>query len=138
LSSNTTKLVEIKILKGERLQPNSFLVSDLFADLVDGLVDAQKKLDQVALEQRERFLLGPQGTLDIPPLWFHFGCVKFDMEVRALAVERSCLPLLTCCLIDPVTSTLIETDASIRSNISVTIEPITKLSDAATGKTNTE
>lgn len=122
----------------DAFQPNSFRIADLFSDLVDGLVSAQKSLDEQALEQRERFLLGPQGTLHVPPMWFHFRRVKIDLEVRGLTVEKQGSPSLTCRLIDSVTSNLIETDASLRSRISIAIEPITKLSNAATGKDNDE
>ena len=122
----------------DAFQPDSFRISTLFSDLVDGLVSAQKSLDQNTLEQRERFLLGPQGTLHVPPLWFHFRRVKVDLEVRALTVEKQGSPSLTCRLIDPVTSNLIETDVASRGRISVAIEPLTKLSSAATGEGNDE
>jgi hypothetical protein len=121
-------------LSSHELQPNSFRFSNLFADLIDGLVSAQKSLDQFAIEQRDQLFLVPQGALAVPPLWFHFRQVKFDLELQALAVEAQGGPSLTCRLIDSVTSNLMETDTSIRSRISVTIEPITKLSDANRGK----
>ena len=120
-------------MSGDSLRPTSFRIGELFDELVDGLISAQKSLDENALEQKETFLLSPQESLSIPPLWFHFRRVQFDLEVKAIAVQRQASPSLTCQLINPVTSALIEPRPFMRSRISVAIEPMTQLSAHVAG-----
>ena len=115
--------------------PGSFRVSDLFDELVKGLISAQKTLDENALEERETFLLSQRGTQTVPPLWFHFRRVRFDLEVKAFTFGQEGSPL-TCRLIDPVTAGLIESDPLFRSRVSVVIEPLTRLSGDTVGENN--
>jgi len=115
------------------IHTTTFRVSDLFDEMVTGLISAQKSLDEAAIQQRETFLLSSQGCFSIPPLWFHFRRVRFDLEVKALALEQGDSQSLTCQLINPVTSSLIETSFLTQSRISIVIEPSTQLFDKATG-----
>lgn len=119
-------------LSEDVVQATSFQISDLFDDVVKSLTDAQKSMDVDAVQQREAYLFGPQGSLGIPPLWFHFRSVRLDLEVRAITVGQR----LGCQLINPVTSGLVEPDSMTRSRISILIEPITRLSDGAIGENN--
>lgn len=100
--------------------------------MVKAVTDAQKGMDASAVQQREAYLFGTQGSMHIPPLWFHFRSVRLDLEVRAITVGQG----LGCQLINPVTSGLIEPDPMTRSRISILIEPITRLSDEAIGEDN--
>jgi hypothetical protein len=55
----------------------------LLAGAVDGVVQAQQRLDADALQRVTDFIDTPQGGLALPPLWYTLSDVSIDLELAA-------------------------------------------------------
>ncbi|MES2714539.1 MAG: hypothetical protein V4795_02160 [Pseudomonadota bacterium] len=55
----------------------------LLAGAVDGVVQAQQRLDADALQRTTDFIDTPQGGLALPPLWYTLSEVRIDLELAA-------------------------------------------------------
>ncbi len=55
----------------------------LLAGAVDGVVQAQQRLDEDALRRVTEFIDTPQGGLVLPPLWYTLSEVNIELELAA-------------------------------------------------------
>lgn len=55
----------------------------LLAGAVDGVVQAQQRLDDDALRRVTTFIDTPQGGLALPPLWYTLSDVSIQLELAA-------------------------------------------------------
>jgi hypothetical protein len=55
----------------------------LLTETVDGVVQAQRRLDTDALARTTQFISTPQGEIALPPLWFTFSTVNLQLELTA-------------------------------------------------------
>lgn len=58
-------------------------LASLLVHAVEGLVAAQRVLDEDALARVTEFVQTPQGDLVLPPLWFTFREAKLTLEMAA-------------------------------------------------------
>jgi hypothetical protein len=61
----------------------------LLAQAVDGVVQAQRVLDEDARSRVAGFVETPQGDIALPPLWYTFSEVTIELELAAALVRRS-------------------------------------------------
>ena len=65
----------------------------LLTETVDGVVQAQRRLDTDALARTTQFVSTPHGEIALPPLWFTFSAVNLQLELTAsvtrLSAERT-------------------------------------------------
>ena len=69
---------EIELASGQQAALSSLLVH-----AVEGVVAAQRVLDEDALARVTEFVQSPQGDLVLPPLWFTFREAKLTLEMAA-------------------------------------------------------
>jgi hypothetical protein len=55
----------------------------LLAEAVDGVVQAQRRLDADALQRTTQYVSTPQGELALPPLWYTFSQITLSLEMAA-------------------------------------------------------
>lgn len=71
-------LTEVELASGQQAALSSLLVH-----AVEGVVAAQRVLDEDALARVTEFVQSPQGDLVLPPLWFTFREAKLTLEMAA-------------------------------------------------------
>ena len=69
---------EVELASGQQAALSSLLVH-----AVEGVVAAQRVLDEDALARVTEFVQSPQGDLVLPPLWFTFREAKLTLEMAA-------------------------------------------------------
>jgi len=107
----------------------------LLAEAVDGVVQAQRRLDQDALDRVTQYVATPQGGMALPPLWFGFSEVKLQLELAAsitrvttTPAESAAAPLgngvrLDCRLVNPAAVSLFGYSAASGFKVSLTLAP---------------
>jgi hypothetical protein len=61
----------------------------LLAQAVDGVVQAQRVLDDDARSRVAGYVETPQGDIALPPLWYTFSEVTIELELAAALVRRA-------------------------------------------------
>jgi hypothetical protein len=61
----------------------------VLAEAVDGVVQAQRRLDQDAVDRATAYIGMPQGDLALPPLWYTFQQVNLELELAATMTRVS-------------------------------------------------
>ena len=105
----------------------------LLAEAVDGVVQAQRRLDQDALERVTQYVTMPQGGMALPPLWFTFSEVNLQLELAASITRIASAPddngtptqavRLDCRLVNPTAVSLFGYSASSAFKVSLTLAP---------------
>jgi len=102
-------------------------LSTLLAHAVEGVVGAQRVLDNDALTRVTQYVQTPQGELALPPLWFTFREVKLTLEMAARVTrlsERSATQnevRLDCRLVNPAAVSLFGYAASSGLKVELTL-----------------
>lgn len=109
-------------------QLQTFEFGELFASAAQGLTSAQRELDQAALEQHEFFLLTDSSATAIPPIWFNFRQIEFELEIKTIVKPVGRSALLQCQLHNSTMANLFESGECLRSRIKIAIEPVTSFS----------
>lgn len=55
----------------------------LLSEAVAGVVQAQQRLDDDAVNRATQYVSTPQGELTLPPLWYTFSAVQLQLELAA-------------------------------------------------------
>jgi hypothetical protein len=101
----------------------------LLASAVEGVVQAQRRLDADALARVTAYVGTPQGELVLPPLWFTFSEVSLQLELAATLTRvgsRSAAGggmRLDCRLLDPAAVSLFGYQASSGLKVSLSLAP---------------
>jgi hypothetical protein len=77
-------------------------LAELVAGAVRALVDAQAALDEQARGRAEEYLHTPAGTLALPPVWYSFRDVAFELEMSASVRRHDEGSRLFCRTLNPV------------------------------------
>lgn len=101
----------------------------LLAEVAEGVVQAQRRLDADAESRVTDYVTTPQGEVTLPPLWYTFSevNVQFEMAARVTRViarngEASGVRL-DCRLLEPVAVSLFGYDAASGFRVSLTVAP---------------
>lgn len=108
----------------------------LLAEAVDGVVQAQRRLDQDAQERVTRYVATPQGGVALPPLWFGFSEVTLQLELAASVTRITTASIpeanggtrrsgvrLDCRLVNPAAVSLFGYRAASGFKVSLTLAP---------------
>lgn len=108
----------------------------LLAEAVDGVIQAQRRLDQDAQERVTRYVETPQGGVALPPLWFGFSEVTLQLELAASVTRIATASIseanggtprsgvrLDCRLMNPAAVSLFGYRAASGFKISLTLAP---------------
>lgn len=108
----------------------------LLAEAVDGVVQAQRRLDQDAQERVTRYVATPQGGVALPPLWFGFSEVTLQLELAASVTHITTASIpeangetprsgvrLDCRLVNPAAVSLFGYRAASGFKVSLTLAP---------------
>jgi nucleoid-associated protein YgaU len=108
----------------------------LLAEAVDGVVQAQRRLDQDAQERVTRYVATPQGGVALPPLWFGFSEVTLQLELAASVTRITTVSApeatdgslrsgvrLDCRLVNPAAVSLFGYRAASGFKVSLTLAP---------------
>ena len=108
----------------------------LLTGAVDGVVQAQRRLDTDALARTTQFLTTPQGEIALPPLWYTFSAVNLQLELTAsvtrIAPADTAQPgegakrgsvRLDCRLVNPAAVSLFGYTAASGFKVSLTLAP---------------
>ena len=108
----------------------------LLAEAVDGVVQAQRRLDQDAQERVTRYVATPQGGVPLPPLWFGFSEVTLQLELAASVTRITTASIpeanggtprsgvrLDCRLVNPAAVSLFGYRAASGFKVSLTLAP---------------
>ena len=108
----------------------------LLAEAVDGVVHAQRRLDQDAQERVTRYVATPQGGVALPPLWFGFSEVTLQLELAASVTRITTASIpeanggtprsgvrLDCRLVNPAAVSLFGYRAASGFKVSLTLAP---------------
>jgi hypothetical protein len=117
-------LTEVELAAGQQAALASLLVH-----AVEGVVAAQRVLDEDALARVTEFVQSPQGDLVLPPLWFTFSQAKLTLEmaatvsrVRARSAGSNDVRL-DCRLLNPASVSLYGYAASSGIRLELTLAP---------------
>lgn len=101
----------------------------LLASAVEGVVQAQRRLDADALARVTAYVGTPQGKLVLPPLWFTFSEVSLQLELAPTLTRvgsRSAAGggmRLDCRLLDPAAVSLFGYRAASGLTVSLSLVP---------------
>ena len=94
-------------------------LGELLSGLVRGVLKAQDVLDQHANDQATRYATLPDGTLEIPPLWYTVKDAMVDLEMSATVRDTQ----LVCNLVNPATVGLYGREAAAGARVRLVIGP---------------
>lgn len=103
----------------------------VLAEAVDGVVQAQRRLDQDAVHRATQYIETPQGGLTLPPLWYTFQQVSLELELAATMTRVSADKgpdkaggvRFDCRLVNPAAVSLFGYAASSGFKVSLTLAP---------------
>lgn len=100
----------------------------LLAEVADGLVAAQRRLDADAGSRAAGYFETPQGEVTLPPLWYTFNelNVQFEMTARVSRVAAGAGDSgvrLECRLLEPAAVSLFGYAAASGFKVSLTLAP---------------
>lgn len=103
----------------------------VLAEAVDGVVQAQRRLDQDAMHRATQYISTPQGELTLPPLWYTFQQVNLELELAATMTRVSADQgpdkaggvRFDCRLVNPAAVSLFGYAASSGFKVSLTLAP---------------
>ncbi len=104
-------------------------LASLLVHAVEGVVAAQRVLDEDALARVTEFVQTPQGDLVLPPLWFTFREAKLTLEMAATVSRVSARRAgsndvrLDCRLLNPAAVSLYGYAASSGIKLELTLAP---------------
>jgi hypothetical protein len=114
----------------------------VLAEAVAGVVQAQRRLDEDAVNRATQYVETPQGELTLPPLWYTFSEVKLELEMAAAmtrtsartgtAAEQEGSVRFDCRLLNPAAVSLFGHAASSGFKVSMTLAPREAGSDVST------
>ena len=107
----------------------------LLIETVDGVVQAQRRLDSDALARTTQFIATPQGEIALPPLWYTFSLVNLQLELTASVTRITPVRTapdaeakrgsvrLDCRLVNPAAVSLFGYTAASGFKVSLTLAP---------------
>ena len=108
----------------------------LLIETVDGVVQAQRRLDTDALARTTQFISTPQGEIALPPLWYTFSLVNLQLELTASVTRITPVSTaqpdaeakrgsvrLDCRLVNPAAVSLFGYTAASGFKVSLTLAP---------------
>ena len=105
----------------------------VLAEAVAGVVQAQRRLDEDAVNRATQYVETPQGELTLPPLWYTFSEVKLELEMAAALTRTSARTGATpeqegsvrfdCRLLNPAAVSLFGYAAASGFKVSLTLAP---------------
>lgn len=101
----------------------------VLAEAVAGVVQAQQRLDEDAVNRVTQYVETPQGELTLPPLWYTFSNVQLDLEMAATMTRTSTGHganrgvRFDCRLLNPAAVSLFGHAASSGFKVSLTLAP---------------
>lgn len=102
-------------------------LADLLAGAVDGVVQAQRRLDQDALARVAEFIDTPAGGVALPPLWYTLSDVGIELELAASVARLEARPAgpvrLDARLLNPTSVSLFGFSASSGLRVSLRLSP---------------
>ncbi len=102
-------------------------LADLLAGAVDGVVQAQRRLDQDALVRVAEFIDTPAGGVALPPLWYTLSDVGIELELAASVARLEARPAgpvrLDARLLNPTSVSLFGFSASSGLRVSLRLSP---------------
>jgi hypothetical protein len=102
-------------------------LSALLVGAVDGVVQAQARLDRDALSRLTDYIDTPQGGLALPPLWYTVSDVRIDLEAAAsvtrLEARRGGAVRLDARLVNPASVSLFGYQASSGLKVTLRLAP---------------
>jgi hypothetical protein len=112
----------------DELPGQATALAQVLAGAVEGVVQAQRRLDEDALSRVTAFVDTPTGGLTLPPLWYTFSDVGIELEMSA-SVARLQLPQaggavrLDARLLNPTSVSLFGFSASAGMRVSLRLSP---------------
>ena len=94
-------------------------LGQLLVGAVNAVLEAQDKLDSHAAERVEQAILLPDGTLQLPPLWFNVE--RASIEVHLAATVRH--GRMQCRLVNPESVGLFGYAAASGTRVQLTLAP---------------
>lgn len=103
----------------------TLLLGTLLADAVQGVVTAQRRLDDDAVARATRFVQAPQGDIALPPLWYTFSDVQLQLELASVATRSAAGGgvQLACQLLNPAAVSLFGYAAASGLRVAVRLAP---------------
>ncbi len=102
----------------------TLLLGTLLADAVQGVVTAQRRLDDDAVARATRFVQAPQGDVVLPPLWYTFSDVQLQLELASVATRSTAGGVqLACQLLNPAAVSLFGYAAASGLRVAVRLAP---------------
>jgi hypothetical protein len=103
-------------------------LAQILAGAVDGVVQAQRKLDEDALARVTDFIDTPAGGLSLPPLWYTLSDVGIELEMSASVARLDLQPRggavrLDARLLNPTAVSLFGFSASSGMRVSLRLSP---------------
>lgn len=110
-------------------------LAQILAGAVEGVVQAQRRLDEDALTRVTDFIDTPAGGLALPPLWYTLSDVGIELEMQASVVRLDLQPgggavqpkggavRLDARLLDPTSVSLFGFSASSGLRVSLRLAP---------------
>jgi hypothetical protein len=96
----------------------------LLAETVNGVVEAQRRLDEDALSRVTQFVATPQGETALPPLWYTFSDVTLQVELAASVTRVGPqASRLDCRLVNPAAVSLFGYSASTSVKVTLRLAP---------------
>lgn len=103
----------------------------LLAQTLDGLLQAQRQLDDDALQRVSDYVGTPAGTLVMPPLWFTLSEVQLQLEFSATLQQGvRAADALQVSLLNPSAVALYGHAASTALRVALRLTPQLQASDA--------
>jgi hypothetical protein len=94
-------------------------LGELLSGLVRGVVQAQDVLDQHASALATQYVSLPDGTLEVPPLWYTVKDAMVDLELSATVRDAQ----IICSLVNPTTVGLFGREAAATARVRLVIGP---------------
>lgn len=112
----------------QALPGESTALAHILAGAVEGVVQAQRRLDEDALARVTAFIDTPAGGLALPPLWYTLSDVAIELELSASVARLDARPTgaavrLDARLLNPMSVSLFGFSASSGLRVSLRLSP---------------
>jgi len=112
----------------EQAPGKAIALAQILAGAVEGVVQAQRQLDEDALSRVTSFVDTPPGGLALPPLWYTLSDVGIELEMSASVAQLGVQPAgaavrLDARLLNPTSVSLFGFSASSGMRVSLRLSP---------------
>lgn len=103
-------------------------LAEILSGAVEGVVQAQRRLDEDALARTKAFIDTPPGGLALPPLWYTLSDVGIELEMSASVARLGLQPAgaavrLDARLLNPTSVSLFGFSAASGLRVSLRLSP---------------